>query len=254
MTPLQDHGGIWVKREDLFDPDLPSGKLRGLIPYLTGLRLAGVKRVVNVGATHSNSHAIVAYAGRKVGLDVLTVVNSDQPHPATDHAAALGAEVVYTQPGHLAPLRAAGRRIAEERDAAILPWGLAGSPIIRRYADAMHEVDEQLETDQLVHHVVPMGAGGVVTGLWMGGWKRHAVVLAVPVMPTTQRNDERRVTDLTMTIGLPGGLRIVLPPGPGAETPFPSDPAYEHVAWPVATDLHAQGRLVVFWNVGQALH
>ena len=37
-TPIEDHDGIAVKREDLVDPVVRNGKMRGVLPYARQLR------------------------------------------------------------------------------------------------------------------------------------------------------------------------------------------------------------------------
>ena len=267
ITPLEEHDGVLVKREDLYDPALPSGKLRGLVPYLARLRDDGVVGVVNAGATKSNSHLIVATAAARVGLQVATIVNSDRHHPATLAAREAGAEVILTQPMHLAPLKARAYRVAVTRSRygqtpwQDLPWGLASQAIARHYAEAVRELaDGQLVGRDPAIHVVPMGAAGWTVGVYYGVqlYRPRDLVYAVPVMPTNERNDTRRILALLLRHRdgqLPRGLELHYSTRTEA-TPWPSDPAYEHVAWPLARHFADRERgfsRVVFWSIGQAL-
>lgn len=247
-TPIEDHGGMLVKREDLYRPDIwPNGKLRGLLPYLEGLRRDGVTTVVNAAATHSNSHLLVALAGREAGLQVVTVVNSDRHHPATEAAAEAGAEVILTRPMHLGPLKVhAGRIAAGIPGSRLLAWGLAEPAVIDAYAEAVAEVPPGL----FDVHVVPMGAGGYAAGVWNGLYAARRLeaerVYAVSVMPTA--GDWQRITPLLVS-PWPRGLTII-PGGKPYPTPWVSDPRYEHVAWPIALEAALRGERALFWNVG----
>jgi 1-aminocyclopropane-1-carboxylate deaminase/D-cysteine desulfhydrase-like pyridoxal-dependent ACC family enzyme len=264
ITPLKSYAGVEVKREDL-NPAGPSGKLRGLLPYLTALRESGVRHVVNAGATHSNSHAIVAWAARALGLKATTFVNSSREHAAPAYAARLGASVRYLRPMHLGPLKALARVWAEAEGAYMLPWGLSCPEIVRGYAPAVAEVPAEPGTV----HVIPLGAGGWAAGVWYGlrAAGREEEVTAVSVMPTDRDAEKvcRLLGGLCPRQGtlsgppdaepwpeLPGNLRIVPTEGP-APTPWASDPRYEHAAWPEAIRSAAEGRRTVFWSIGSHL-
>jgi 1-aminocyclopropane-1-carboxylate deaminase/D-cysteine desulfhydrase-like pyridoxal-dependent ACC family enzyme len=253
-TPLEEHDGILVKREDRIDPNLPSGKLRGAIPHLTSLKAAGITTVVNAGATHSNSHAIVAYAAARVGLRAITYVNSNRHHPATEAALLWGAEVELTAPQHLGPLHAKARARADREPYAVaLAWGLAEPGILRRYWEAISEIDEGPPT----LHIVPLGAGGITAGLYDGLQRHHRArerIIAVPVMPLGSHEKEAAKIDAIRGGPRPG---ITIEASAGQEeTPWPSDPRYEHYAWAnaqQARDRHPNHR-IIFWSIGAPTH
>jgi len=275
-TPLEKHDGIFVKREDLNEYGFPSGKLRGLIPYMKRLKAQGVKIVVNAGATHSNSHSVVAFAADKVGLVCHTFVNSDRRPPACEFAKNIGATIHTTKPMHLSPLIAAARewtmtanlgRTANKPVATMLPWGLTCSEIMREYA---HAVAELPRYNGETLHVVPMGAGGWVAGVFYGALQRSShTVVAVPAMPT--KNDENKLIDLLNLFDCPGKI-TELPasfwivnhaPKTKEKPPFPCDPRYEYPAWEwakwssrkdeIAGTSPARHKRIIFWCIGSAV-
>lgn len=240
-TPLEQHDGVTVKRDDLINPYVSSGKLRGVLPYLQALAHGdGVTTVVNAGASHSNSHAIVAYAGQAAGLIVHTVTNTDRMHPGLIAATEFGATVHLTRPSHLGPLRATAARLADDLGATLLPWAFLHPAVADCIGQAVREVPPGYT------HVVPVGSGAYLNGILAGlaALRRDDPVIAVASMglrPSTRG-------------------RIVVPPGvpftlldarKPVATPWPSDPHYEWPAWPVARSLADLGEEVLFWSVGR---
>lgn len=272
-TPLERYGEgqpILVKREDLHPSGFHSGKLRGVLPYFQKLKEQGVRLVVNAGATHSNSHAIVSYAAKAVGLDAVSFVNTNniEGHPALAAAVLAGnVQIKALRPMHLGPLRAKAEKWAYENGGKLLAWGMVDADIVTHYADAVGELP-RLRAGTI--HVVPFGAGGWAAGVWLGLQRYGRTserVYAVPVMPTAGDGDRlRRAIGIVAPGGGFGLARDKSPPLPkdiqliepwqGAtitEPPFPCDPKYEWPAWFVAKSTRSEGEAVVFWSIGQAV-
>jgi threonine dehydratase len=237
---------IWVKDESQYDPGLPNGKLRGVIPYLAALRDQGVRGVVNAGASQSNSHAIAAYAGRRVGVGVITCVNTYKPNGYTCRAADLGASVFLHGPGHLGPLRAYARHVADTSGYEYIPWGFATAGVVDHTAMAVAEVPDDFDV-----YCVSVGSGGYAAALAIGvvRYDRACFVIGVPAMNRANTADRVRALLTPDTVGR---LELVLPVAP-VVTPFPSDPRYEHAAWGIACAHADMGARVLFWSVGQPL-
>ena len=245
---LERHGGIDVVREDLCTADLPSGKLRGLLPWFAELAAAGTRGVVNHAVSYSNSHAIVGYAARHAGLAAVSYVNCRNPTPQTELAARLGVRLVYSGPKQLGPLRAHALRHREDGFRQ-LPWALSHR--------APYEHISRLPAllgigrDAYDAHVVPIGGGGyayaIAKGIREQGREDDTVygVTTSGDLPTNRRR-------LAAFDPFPHVRLTPRPEGPAA-TPFPSDPNYEHWAWPVACALRDAGRRVCFWSVGRPL-
>ncbi len=244
LNPLriERHGDIDVVREDLCCDALPSGKLRGLLPWVDSLK--GVSVLINHAVSTSNSHAITAFVAKAGGLRAVSYANCVHPTPQTLMAESLGAKVIYAGGKRRRPLRAQALKHREE-GALQVPWGFAVPEAIRHIAAAVSGVPGRYDA-----HVVPIGAGGYICGVEYGlrlAGLRPAVY-GVPYTGTVERNLER-VREISPA------CRIAVHPRPEIveETPFPSDPNYEWLAWPLAQSLAAEGKRVLFWSVGRPL-
>lgn len=245
---IERHAGIDVVREDYCDPELPSGKLRGVIPWFQELRAGGIRTVVNYGASYSNSHGIVSYAAMRTGLKAITYVCCRKPTPQTELAERYGGQVVYAGPMHLSPLGVYARKHTEPEDSVFpLPWGL-GHP---RPLEIISKLVDPLDWRDV--HVVPIGAGGYAHAVATGcrrnkeRWGRRPRVIGVPSTGTLATN-YRRFNRLRPPISID-----ILERRGQLEPPFPCDPHYEWWAWPEALRFRDEGLSVLFWSVGVPL-
>lgn len=238
---IEHHEGIDVAREDLFDSRLPSGKLRGLLPWFSSLADRQITTVINYAVSYSNSHAIVAFAAKETGLQAITLANCRNMNPQLQLAERYGARVIKTGPGHLSTLPGIARTYVKAHS-LLLPWGLSHPSALVHIGRAAAAIITEYDM-----HVVPMGAGGyayaVAWGLEMRGI-REARVTAVPVSGSIATNLKR-----LRAIGTAVPLILAESPGKGPP-PFPHDDHYESYAWPVAKQLRDEGKKVLFWNIG----
>lgn len=244
---VETHDGITVVREDLCCDDLPSGKLRGVIPWFETLRADGVRGVINHAVSYSNSHAIVGYAAGRVGLTAVSYVNCKYPTPQTKLAESLGVRMIYSGPKQLGPLRAHAKR-HDEDGFRQLPWALS-HPAPYGYISDLVALIPDIET--YTRHVVPIGGGGyawaVETGIRALGLS--ARVVGASTSGASFAANHKRISAFNP-------VHHVLIRGDGiekSETPFPSDPNYEWYAWPGALALRDAGHRVCFWSVGRPL-
>lgn len=239
---VESHDGITVVREDLCC-DFPSGKLRGVLPWFHEMRAAGVVGVINHATSHSNSHAITAVAAAAAGLEAVTYVNCKHPTPQTKLAETLGASVVYWGAMRLSVLRARIREVSRPGYRR-LPWALCGWDALSHVATLAGEIPGEYDA-----HVIPVGGGGYAAAVARGlrAAERPGVVYGV-VTSGSEASTKRRLAAVTPF------HHVTVMPAPSVEpTPFPSDPEYEHYAWPVARVLAARGLSVCFWSVGVRL-
>lgn len=242
---VEEHDGIAVVREDLCCPDLPSGKLRGVVPWFCELRDIGVRGVVNHATSHSNSHAIVAYAARAAGIGAVSITNCGKPTPQTAYAERLGGRVVYLGKMRLNVLHARAREYTAEPGYRHLPWALGSWDALRHVSVLVGQVP-----GQYTHHVVAVGGGGYVAAVARGlkDIGSQSVVYGVATSGSLKSNHRRL-----------GAVRpvhhvtVVEPDCDPGETPFPSDPTYEWIAWPVACRFRDAGHSVCFWSVGSRI-
>ena len=269
-TPIENTPqGVHVKREDYIDLIMPNGKLRGVLPYLRDLYDSGVHRIVNVGASHSNSHALVARAvqvlaneGRQMWLRCAT--NTwDLEKPNLAYAQHLGAVIQPFGPAHLGPLKKWAADMARDFDAQVLPWGLAGPPIIAGISEAVAEVPPGPWL-----HVTPFGAGSYTAAVYrglaaagrlahQGGQESVVGVAAMGLRPSAVV----RVRELAGIEGPLGHMALQglalqegRMPDRAHRPPWPCDSHYEWLAWPVAQDLVNSDLAgdVLLWSVGRS--
>lgn len=240
---IERHSGIFVVREDLAAPELPSGKLRGVIPWFAKLKADGARGVVNHATSHSNSHAIVSFAAREVGLEAISVVNCTNPTPQTKLAESFGGDVRYWDPMRLNVLRARCVDHSWPEGFRRLPWALC-------HWDALKHVSSLVDAVPTVdYHVVALGGGGYAAALARGLRRYTHPKLVGVVTSSTIATNRKRIGSLEPL----HKVEVRLPDGGPVETPFPSDPTYEWVAWPTALELAARGHSVCFWSVGTRL-
>ena len=253
---LELHDGVTVLREDLCNDALPSGKVRGLLPWFAELREDGVRGVVNHAVSYSNSHAIVGFCAREAGLKAVSFVNCKYPTPQTELAASFGVDLRFCGPMQLGPVRAHAARFREP-GFLHLPWALIDRRPYLYIQNTVRKVLEDMKSkcrtvfDDSPVFVVPIGGGGYAWAVWDAVANvldhRRFRVTGVPSSGDVRTN-LRRIAQLNPV----HGVRIV-PQTVRRETPFPSDPNYEHWAWPEALRLRDLGHQVFFFSVGRAL-
>jgi hypothetical protein len=110
LTPVEEHGGVFFKREDLFAPfdDLPvtGGKVRQCLALVTR-RLAHIKdecdsTIATAASVHSPQSAIVARIAKEFGLKCIIGHGAKQPlkHRPLSICTEFGAELVQLTTAH----------------------------------------------------------------------------------------------------------------------------------------------------------
>ena len=166
-----DEHDLLVKRDDLLGLGGGGNKVRKLERTTAEAVRRGATTLVTTGAAQSNHARLTAAAGARLGLAVELVLVGDAPDPAEpvggnlllDHL--LGAVLHWAGDVDTPGLeRRAAERVAELGDAAYLvPYGGSNAAGATAYADAGHELLEQVP--DLAHVVVAVGSGGTMAGL-----------------------------------------------------------------------------------------
>ena len=243
---VESYDGIDVVREDLCNDDLPSGKLRGVLPWFETLKSRGCVGVINVGVSYSNSHAIVGYAGQQTGLSVVSYVNCKNPTPQTELAQSFGVEMRFLGPMMLSPAKSRAAR-DHRRNWYNLPWALISRDCYSHIAQLVPRLTKTYDV-----HVVPVGGGGYAWAVWDGTMRVPGGLDPVPVVGVVESGQKRGAVGRLWAIDI--AHRVSLSESPiQTETPFPSDPHYEHWAWTIARGLADTGKRVCFWSVGRTL-
>jgi D-cysteine desulfhydrase len=192
---------LWVKRDDLTNPDYGGNKVRKLERVLAQAVARGAKRVVTVGAAGSHHVLATALFGRTVGLEVEAVLVAQ---PRTDHVVevlraglAAGLSAVPVTTWAMVPFAVAARM---RPGTAFVPVGGSSVTGSMGYVQAARELAMQVREGALPEPdvcVVALGSGGTAAGLAAGfaaeGLRTKVVGVCVASPPWLVRASLRRL-------------------------------------------------------------
>lgn len=169
LTPVQRHGDVWLKRDDLYEPlhdGNRGGKMRTCMHLARVAKAAGRRELVTAGSRHSPQVPMVAAAAAVAGLDVVAYVPAGPETPELALAASLGAKLEQVRPGYNGVIVARARSYARNA-----PWSFE-VPFGMECQAAVDLTSEQVLNlpAGVGRIVVPVGSGmslaGILTGLW----------------------------------------------------------------------------------------
>jgi 1-aminocyclopropane-1-carboxylate deaminase/D-cysteine desulfhydrase-like pyridoxal-dependent ACC family enzyme len=188
-TPIEQHGEIWLKRDDTFEVNgVRGGKVRSC------LALASVTPsplgLVTAGARHSPQVHIVAAIGAHLGIGVNVHVPDGESTPEIDAADKLGAHVFRHRPGYNSVIVARAAEDARNMGEGwrLIPFGME-TPVA--VSETASEVPPELP-EGVRRIVVPVGSGmslcGILSGLrYLGEPGNVLPVLGVVVGASPER-------------------------------------------------------------------
>lgn len=175
-TPLQALTGlpgqiacrVFMKREDLRDPELGGNKWCKLAGHLDAARVHGHHRLLSVGGAWSNHLHALAMAGRRFGFETVGLVRGESPimTPMLRDAMAAGMQVhfipreIYRQRNLEGGLEALARPWGP---CWLIPEGGAGPASQAGLSCLARELDQQTEGEVLL--ALPVGSGTTLAGL-----------------------------------------------------------------------------------------
>ena len=181
LTPVENRGGIWYKREDLFrfGNGVNGSKLRAC-HYLISKALwwGGATTVVSAASVLSPQSAMAATVANRLGMESVTVVGGTTPEKAVRHksialAEAEGSVLTSAPVGYNPALQAAGARIAKATPGGWqLPYGITTPPdaspadvsaFVEVGAAQVANLPGEVETI-----VLPFGSGNTAMGVLYG--------------------------------------------------------------------------------------
>lgn len=189
-TPVEwypDHGGIYLKRDDLFvaPGGAPGGKARTCHSIIMrGLRQRygfdqSTAGVVTAGSRSSPQVNIVAQICRSLGVSCRVHTPTGKPGPEVEAAVAAGAERVEHFPGYNTVIVKRAEDDARDRGWVLVPFGMD-------HWEAVHQTAKETTEESIAgarRIVVPVGSGmslcGILTG--MNTWQYPLPVLGVIV-------------------------------------------------------------------------
>jgi len=174
LTPIEQHGDIWLKRDDLFEvAGVRGGKVR-----TCWVLSQGASGLVTAGSRASPQVNIVAHIARWLGLPCRVHTPTGALSPEVRQAQQCGAQVIQHKAGYNNVIISRARDDARRLGWVEIPFGMECAEAVRQTASQVGN----LPTDAK-RLVVPVGSGmslaGIVTGLRTIG--RELPILGVQV-------------------------------------------------------------------------
>ncbi|GAA1466206.1 hypothetical protein NE857_09245 [Nocardiopsis exhalans] len=161
LTPVEEHGGVLVKREDAWSRGGASGaKARALFSVADGA--AGL---LSAGARISPQLERAALVAQALGIPARLHTGWGKVTPETSVAVSTGAELFRHRPGRLSVIRARYRADAER----LAPMGWACVPFGMEHPTYLQQVSEQASRLPWTRRiVVPVGSGMTLAAILRG--------------------------------------------------------------------------------------
>ncbi len=171
ITPVEEHGGVLVKREDAWSLGGASGaKVRAIIEAATGH--AGI---ITAGSRISPQLERAALAARALGIPARLHTGSGGDTYETACAAAAGATILRHNPARLTVIKARFRTDAEALPGwAAIGYGMDHPAYLRQVAEQAASLPE------FGRLVLPVGSGMTLAGI-LRGISRSVPILGVRV-------------------------------------------------------------------------
>jgi 1-aminocyclopropane-1-carboxylate deaminase/D-cysteine desulfhydrase-like pyridoxal-dependent ACC family enzyme len=186
LTPVQQLGSIWLKRDDAYHAlGVRGGKVRCAAWALEQPR-AGL---VTAGARTSTGGVAVAAVAKRAGIPCAFHVPEGEDTPEIQAAAALGATVVRHKAGRNSVLRARSRDDAAARGWYLVPFGMECQEMIEATGPQTANIPAEV-----ARIVVPVGGGmslaGILHGLREAGRSTPVLGVRVGSKETEKRLDQ----------------------------------------------------------------
>ena len=184
LTPVEEHAGVWVKRDDLFEPfgrGVRGGKVRACLQLSEG-----AIGLVTASSRVSPQAECVARVAELRGIPARIHVPQGPETRELAAAVAAGAEIVMWRPGHNSVIVARARQDAATRGWALVPFGM-------ECAEAVAATRRQTANlPSCTRVVVPVGSGMSLAGILWGLLDRE---MYVPVLGIRVGADPSRRLD-----------------------------------------------------------
>lgn len=170
ITPIEQHGGFNVKRDDLFDVNgVNGGKVR------TCFQLArGAKGLVTAGSRQSPQVNIVAQVAKHLGIPCRVHTPEGELSPEVIAAKEAGATVIQHKAGYNNVIISRARKDAEETGFREIPFGMECVEAVK-----MTSIQTQNIPQDTKRIVMPVGSGMSLAGVLSGLKQRK---MNVPVL------------------------------------------------------------------------
>lgn len=239
LTPVMEHGGYLVKRDDLFQiAGVRGGKVR------TVWALAqGAKGLVTSGSRHSPHVHRVAAVAQRLGIPCRIHIATGENTPDVQGAEDAGAEIIRHTAGYLNVLNARAREDAEESGYTLIPFGVVCDEAVRQIKHQTLNLPQEMK-----RLVVAVGSGVSLSGI-LHGLKEQG--RDVPILGVSVGKDPVEVLDQYAPKDWRKTVTLVKSPLKFEEHPketylgdIPLDPTYEAKCLPYLQEGD------VLWSIG----
>lgn len=136
-TPIEKHGDIWVKRDDMFEINgVRGGKVRACWQLAKG-----AKGLVCASSRFSPQASIVARVAEKLGVPCRVHMPTGEDTPSLVDAKAHAAKIIRQSPGYKSVICARAREDAATRKGwALIPWGMESEEQVQGTADQVQKI------------------------------------------------------------------------------------------------------------------
>lgn len=182
MTPVENHQGLWVKREDKFAPlgygGVNGSKLRQLIHLIKQGSDHGATRIISGASLLSPQLSMSTVVGKHFGMETELIIGATKPetagrHPNVQVAARMGAQFRIEPVGFNPALqRAVWREANSQPDSMVVRYGITcdiadspGKDIVAFHELGANQVRNIPKVDELI---VPAGSCNTLTSVLYG--------------------------------------------------------------------------------------
>ena len=264
-TPIEKHGDIYVKREDLacLPPGPPFAKVRGLFSHLMKLRSEGISVVGYVETAISEAGWGVAWLAKELDMKAVIfnpVYKTNQPVLDFHRIkwVEFGAEIRDIKAGMAKVGYNISKKLLIEEfgsNAIMLPLGLPFSETI----DEVAKEFQRTYDDRFQSIVICVGSGTMAAGVLKGMRK---VNCKIPLYGILCRQSKQLFKKRRMIVGKAGyffeepvfyliDLGYNYTDKVEVDCPFPSNCYYDKKAWLwLKQNVDKIEKPVLFWNIG----
>ncbi len=227
LTPVEEHGGYMVKRDDLNQvAGVRGGKVRTCWTLANTAKQQGKAGLTTAGSRMSPQVNIVAHIAERLGMKCVVHCPEGELSPEVLEAQAHGATVIQHKAGYNNVIIARARAYAKEHNFAEIPFGMEDR--VACTCTGLQTANIPPDTKRLV---VPVGSGMSLAGILDGLSERG---LKIPVLGVMVGADPRKRLAEYAPAGWEGMVTLVQSPL-DYHTPAPAtklgelqlDPIYE---------------------------
>ena len=198
LTPIEEHDGIWLKRDDLYrapGTDAPGGKARTCYALALEARKAGARGLVTAGSRSSPQVNIVAQIGKALGMPVRVHTPQGEPGPEVIAAIEAGAERIAHRAGYNSVIVNRAATDAHQLGWANIPFGMECEEAVKQTAGSFENVSPLFYQGHIKRLVVPVGSGMSLCGIIEGMNTGFELINTLPVLGVVVGADPTRRLD-----------------------------------------------------------